>query len=206
MNAHRFVVLSLALMAPVAQADLSSNPRVAAAQAAQRDLWLGHVFWVRNVAVATFAGNAEAATAAEAEVVANAKQIAFALEPFYGKPASEKLFGLLAGHWGAVKAHLQATVKGDARAQEAAMKQMLANVDELATFLSGANPNLPRETLVSLLTAHGGHHAAQHAAFKARHYAEEARNWDAMRTHMAVIADALGGAIGKQFPEKFSSL
>jgi hypothetical protein len=206
MNAPRLAVLSLSLVAGAAQADLSSNPRVAAAQAAQRDLWQGHIFWVRTVAVATFDGNAAAATAAEAEVVANAKQIAFSLEPFYGKVASEKLFGLLAGHWGAVKAHLQATVKGDAKAQDAAMKQMLANVDELATFLSGANPNLPKDTLVGLLSAHGGHHATQHAALKAKRYADEARTWEAMGAHMHVIADAVGGAIAKQFPDKFSAM
>ena len=206
MNAARLAVLALSLVAGAAQAELSSNPRVAAAQAAQRDLWLGHVFWVRAVAVATLDGNAPAASAAEAEVVANARQLAGALEPFYGKPASEKLFGLLAGHWGAVKAHLQATVKGDARAQEAALKQAQANVEELATFLSGANPNLPRDALVGLLSAHVDHHATQHADLKARRFADEARNWEAMRGHMNVIADALGGAIAKQFPDRFSAM
>ena len=70
---------------------------------------MGHVFWVRNVVVSTFAGNQPAAAAAEQEVVANAKQIAAAIEPYYGKDASEKLFGLLAGHYGAVKQYLEAT-------------------------------------------------------------------------------------------------
>jgi hypothetical protein len=205
MKMHRLVVLCLALAAGAARADLSPVARVAATQAALRDLWVGHVFWARNVAVATFSGNAEAATVAEAEVVANAKQLAGALEPFYGKPASEKMFSLLAGHWGGVKAHLLATHKGDAKAQDVAMKQLVANVDEIATFLSGANPYLPKETLTSLLVAHLGHHASQHAALKARRYADEARTWEAMRSHMEVIADALGGALGKQFPEKFSA-
>src|SRR4026207_1110425 len=33
--------------------------------AALRDLWVGHVFWVRNVVVAKFAGNQPAAAGAE---------------------------------------------------------------------------------------------------------------------------------------------
>ena len=88
--------------------------------AALRDLWVGHIFWVRNVVVATFGGNQPAATVAEREVVANARRIAAAIEPYYGKDASEKLFGLLAGHYGAVKQYLEATVAGSKDQQDAA--------------------------------------------------------------------------------------
>src|SRR5215813_9048692 len=75
-----------------------SGQNTAAAKAIMRDLWVGHIFWVRNVVFETFANNESAAEAAEAEVVANARQIGDAIEPFYGKPAADKLFTLLAGH------------------------------------------------------------------------------------------------------------
>src|SRR5262245_1510599 len=94
--------------------------KVAEAGAAQRDLWVGHVFWVRNVVVANLAGNAAAQAAAEKSVVANAKQIAASIEPFYGKEASDKLFNLLAGHYGAVKQYLEAGA--DETKQAAALK------------------------------------------------------------------------------------
>src|SRR4030095_887331 len=68
--------------------------------AAVRDLWVGHVFGVRTVFVSTFAENQRAVAAAEHEVVANAKQIAAAIEPYYGKDASEKLFGVVPGDHG----------------------------------------------------------------------------------------------------------
>ena len=168
-----------------------------------RDLWGGHAFWVRNVVVETLRGNKAGASAAEQEVVANAKQIAGAIEPFYGKAASEKLFELLAGHYGAVKQYLNATTEGSKSKQDAAMKALTGNVDEIATFLSGANPNLPFETLKSLLLAHGGHHIQQIQQIKAKQYAEEAKTWSAMKDHMYVIADALTGALAKQFPDKF---
>jgi hypothetical protein len=200
---RRLFAVMVSLLAVSAWADLSATPKVAQTQAALRDLWVGHVFWVRNVAVATMAGNKEAAAVAEGEVVADAKAIAAAIEPFYGKEASDKLFNLLAGHWGAVKAHILATQKGDAKAQDAAMKTLIANADEIATFLSGANPNLPKDTLKGLLIAHGGHHAAQNAAIKAKKWADEAKTWEAMKGHMYVIADALGDGIAKQFPDKF---
>ncbi len=173
----------------------------AATQDALRDLWIGHVFWVRSVAIATVDGNKPAAKAAEDQVVANAKQIAGAIEPFYGKAASDKLFGQLAGHYGAIKDYLVAT---DKAAQDAAWKKIAANAEEIAVFLSGANPNLPKDTLLALLVAHGGHHVQQIKQLRSKDYAGEAQTWQHMTQHMYVIADALTGAIAKQFPAKFS--
>lgn len=172
--------------------------------AALRDLWVDHVFWVRNVVISTFAGNQPAAAAAEQEVVANAKQIAAAIEPYYGKDASEKLFGLLAGHYGAVKQYLEATVAGNKATQDAAFKSLSGNATEIARFLSGANPNFPFDTLNGLLLAHGGHHVQQIQQVQSKQYAQEAQTWEAMKKHMYVIADALAGAIAKQFPKQFS--
>jgi hypothetical protein len=179
------------------------SAKVVAADAALRDLWIGHIFWVRNVVIATLAKNSGAAKVAEGEVVANAHGIADAIKPFYGDKAGDALFDLLAGHYGAVKAYLTATAAGDKAGQKKATDDLLANADKIATFLSGANPNLPKDAVLALLQAHGGHHMDQIQQMTARHYAEESRTWAAMQTHMYVVADALTGAIAKQFPDKF---
>ena len=50
---------------------------------ALRDLWLGHIFWVRNVSVAAIDKNDLAIKAAETQAVANAQAIAASIEPFY---------------------------------------------------------------------------------------------------------------------------
>lgn len=186
----------------VAQAPAAA--KVAETGAALRDLWVGHIFWVRNVAVDTLTGNQKAAAAAEKEVVANAKAIAGAIEPYYGREASEKLFGLLAGHYGAVKQYVDATAAGSKAKQDAAVKNLTGNATEIAKFLSGANPNLPFDTLNGLLLAHGGHHLQEIQQIKSKQYAQEAQTWEAMKKHMHVIADALAGALAKQFPAKFS--
>ena len=198
------VVPALAQHGTHAIARAAEPAKVNETSAALRDLWVGHVFWVRNVVVATFAGNQPAAAAAEQEVVANAKQIAAAIEPYYGKDASEKLFGLLAGHYGAVKQYLEATVAGSKDKQDAAYRSLSGNASEIARFLSGANPNLPYDTLNGLLLAHGGHHVQQIQQVQRKEYVAEAQTWDAMKRHMYVIADALAGAIAKQFPKQFS--
>lgn len=200
------MLLAVAGAAPgYAQATAAEQMTTKAVQTdnALRDLWLGHIFWVRNVVVETLAGNSAAATAAENEVVANAKRISAAIEPFYGKSAADKLFGLLAGHYGAVKSYLEATVVNSQAKQDDASKKMSDNVGEIAVFLSGANPNLPVEALRSLLLAHVGHHVQAIQQLRDKHYDQEAATWEAMKNHIYGIADALTGAIAKQFPAKF---
>jgi hypothetical protein len=78
-----------------------------------RDLWIGHIFWVRNVSIAIFNRNDAAMKAAEGQAVSNAQSIAATIEPFYGTGAKEMFFKLLAGHYGAVKAYLLATASDD---------------------------------------------------------------------------------------------
>ena len=177
--------------------------KVAQTSAALRDLWLGHAFWVRNVVVETLAGNKTGAIAAENEVVANAKELAAAIEPFYGKAAADKLFSLLSGHYGAIKQHLEAVVTGSSKKEEAAMKAITDNVEEISVFLSGANPNLPHDAVQGLLLAHVGHHKQQIQQLHDKQYPQEAQTWDAMKKHMYVIADTLAGALATQFPARF---
>lgn len=196
--------MAAAAHAPVAaQGTATARSTVAGAQAALRDLWLGHVFWVRNVVDARLEGDAAEAKAAEDQVVANARAIADAIAPYYGQAAADRLFGLLAGHWGAISGFLDAARAGDRAGEDAALRQLLANADDIAKFLSGANPHLPFDTLRGLLGAHGAHHVQQIRQLQAGQYAEEAKTWAAMKDHMYVIADALAGAIAQQFPEKF---
>jgi hypothetical protein len=168
-----------------------------------RDHWTGHVFWVRNVALTTKLGDLQAAKVAEENVVKNARAIADAVAPLYGQPAADKLFGLLAGHYGAIKEYMTACYGEDRAAKERAVEKIKSNATEIASFLSSANPNWPKETLVSLLYAHGGHHIAQIEAFQEKNYSAEAQTWEAMNSHMLMIADALGAGIVKQFPQKF---
>lgn len=181
----------------------ASSARVAETKAALRDLWLGHILTIRNVAIATMDNNAAARAVAEQNVVANAEQIARSIEPFYGKAASEKLFTLLAGHYGAIRNHLDATAANNPTRQNAAMQELTANAGEIATFLSGANPYLPKDTVMGLLMAHAAHHMTEFQQLQAGEYAQEAETWKGMKEHIYVVADALTGALVKQFPNKF---
>lgn len=188
-----------------AAADQSGASSSQELQLALRDLWSEHIFWVRSYVVAAHYDDARGAEAADMEVVENARAIADAIAPLYGDAAADQLFELLAGHYGAIAAYMKAHNADDSGGKSSATNALTANAEALATFLSGANPHLPKNAVFSLLAAHGGHHIQQIAAIHAQDFAAEAQVWEAMRGHMNTIADALAGAIVKQFPDKFTS-
>jgi hypothetical protein len=184
-------------------AAVADETKLNATKAVLRDLWIGHVFWVRNVVVAEIAGNTAAQRAAEKQVVVNAQAIAGSIEPFYGAPAKEQLFTLLAGHYGAIKAYLDASIANDDGKQAEATSELLSNAAEIAVFLSSANQYLPKADVEGLLQAHGGDHIAQIQQLLVKDYAGEAQTWADMTQHMYVFADATANALAKQFAANF---
>lgn len=217
MSTYRFVLAASALtlvFAPVmaheappqaaahVHAEAAATPAAPQLQAALRQLWLGHVTHTREYAFAVKAGNTAAANHAAQAVVANARQLSDAIAGFYGKPAGEKMMSLLGGHWGAVKALTDAGSHRDKTATANAMTALMNNAGEIAVFLSTANPYLPEDAVRNLLIAHGGHHQAQIHEVMNGDLAGEQKTWAQMRAHMDVIADAMAGALAKQFPDK----
>lgn len=177
---------------------------VADMQGVLRDQWSRHLFWIRNVVLDNATNDLRSRDFAENAVAVNAREIARTFTPFYGEAASEQLFTLLTGHYNAVNAYSEATVARDTRRQDAAMARFASNTDAIATFLSGANPHLPKDTVRGLFATHVNHHVAQIIKFQERDYAGEEETWPVMQHHIYVIADALTAALAKQFPAKFS--
>ncbi|MEO5630929.1 MAG: hypothetical protein ABIQ24_11555 [Nitrospiraceae bacterium] len=182
-----------------------ANPvRVAEMKQALRDLWVGHIFWVRHVVSNIATNDPEERDAAEKEVGANTKQIANTMTPFYGEAASEKFFSLIDINYGAVREYSEATVAGNKRQQDAALAQLASNADDIADFLSHLNPYLQKDTVRGLIAAHGAHHVLQINQYKGKEYAHLGATWPMMRQHIYVIADTMTTALAKQFPSKFS--
>jgi len=205
---------SLALAAPVAFAHQASPATPAASapatapsapklHAAMRSLLHGHIVATRDYALAVHAGNNANAQQAEAAGVANAKQIANAVAGFYGEAAGKQFLNLLAGHWGGVKALTDAAKTRDAAGEQKAMQDLANNGTQIAKFLAGANPNLPEETVKGLWMMHVSDHKTQVDQMMSNApAAEQNQTWDHMQKHADTIADALAGAIAKQFPQK----
>jgi hypothetical protein len=199
-------LMSVVFAAPSAAAvPVLAADRVAVleTQMALRDLWVEHAFWIRSYVLATHAGDTAQSKIAEAEIVANAKALAGTVTPFYGQSAADGLLKLLAGHWGAVRDYNTATHAKSTSAQDKALADLTANAHAIAKFLSGANPYLPEDAVFGLLSSHAGHHISQITEIASGKFQDEAATWHAMRKHMLVIADAIGDALAKQFPDRF---
>jgi hypothetical protein len=205
--------LAFTLLAPTTPVEASqakpaeahaAAPRANTCEAAavMRDLWVEHIFWIRNVVAATLNNVPAQAEAAEQQAIANARAIASAIEPFYGKAAKDKFFTLLGGHYEAVKDYLIATAMDDVSGQAKATDALTSNADAIASFLNTANPLLNKDAVASLLLAHGSHHIQQIQELRARQYSAEAKTWGEMKSHMYMIADAVSDALAKQFAAK----
>ncbi|MEI8014199.1 MAG: hypothetical protein WCH20_05095 [Nitrospira sp.] len=158
-----------------------------------RDLWLGHIYWVQHAVLYNAAKSLAERDVAEKEVVANAKQIANTVTPFYGEARSGQLFALLVGHVAALKEYSEATVAGNTRLQDAALTGLASNADHLT-----------KDTVPGLISAHVANHVLQVNQYKKKEYAKLEETWPMMRQHVYLIADTLTTALVKQFPDKFS--
>jgi hypothetical protein len=188
-----------------ARAVRGANPvRVAEMRQTFRDLWLGHIYWVQHAVLSSAINSPAQRDAVAKEIEANTKQIANMVMPFYGDAASEKLYSLLSVNIDAVREFSEATVATNKSQQEAALARLANNAEDFAEFFSGVNPYLPRDTVRSLIAAHGAHHVLQINQYKAKDYAQLKETWPMMRQHVYLIADTLTTALVKQFPNQFA--
>ncbi len=205
------VVISVffAWTAPPAQSQAATaNPaKVAELKMAQRDLYVGHIFWVRSLVIATRFGDKAAASEADEYGLKNAKAIGQSIAPIYGQAAGDKFTTLFVGHYSAVKDYMNAAFannfKGNAALEKAAVEKLTKNATEIAVFLSSANPNLPKDTVYGLMVTHAQQHIKSIGPTAKKDWATEADMWDPMVKHVYTIADAVADAVAKQFPAKF---
>ncbi len=201
--------LSFAWAAPPAQSQPATPnlAKVAELKMAVRDLYVNHIFWVRSLVVSTRLGERTAISEADEYGVKNAKAIGQSIAPFYGQAAGDKFATLFVGHYAAVKAYMGASFasnfKGNEARKRAAVDTLTKNANEIAAFVSSANPNLPKGAVYGLLTAHIGHHIAAIDAIAKKDWSRDADVWDPMLMHIYKLSDALVDGIAKQFPDKF---
>lgn len=169
---------------------------------AMRRLWTDHVVWTRGYIVAAVA-NDPSASAAAARLMKNQEDLANAVVPYYGTAAGARLTTLLKDHIN-IAVELVAAAKANDNAKLTdADRRWHANSAELATFLSGANPNWPRETLRMMLDEHLRLTTEEAKARLERRWNDDTRTFDMILTQALHMADALSDGIIKQFPDRF---
>jgi hypothetical protein len=171
-------------------------------QLAMRKLWEDHIGYTRNYIISALAGLPDA-DAVAARLLKNQDEIGDAIKPYYGEAAGAKLSELLRAHIMIASEVVSAAKSGKATAVDAAEKKWHANADEIATFLSGANPNWTKQDLTDMLYKHLELTTGEAVARLKMDWAGDIQNCDMNHMHMLMFADMLTAGIVKQFPEKF---
>ena len=164
-----------------------------------RRLWTDHVVWTRAYIVAAVA-NDPSASAAAARLMKNQEDIGRAVASYYGDAAGNRLTALLKDHINIAVDLVAAAKAADNAKLGDADRRWKANAGEIATFLSGANPNWPRETLRVMLEEHLRLTTEEAKARLEKRWTDDVRHFDAILDQALHMADALSDGILKQFP------
>ncbi len=167
-----------------------------------RRLWSDHVVYTRTYIISAIAGLQDAQATA-ARLLRNQEDIGNAIVPFYGKEAGGKLAELLKEHIKIAVDLVAAAKTGDQKKFADADKRWTDNANEIATFLSGANPYWPKKDVTDLLSLHLKITKEEAVARLNGKWEEDIQKFDEIYTEIMVLADALSDGIVKQFPDKF---
>jgi hypothetical protein len=168
-----------------------------------RKLWTDHVVWTR-VFIIGAAADLPDVPAATARLMKNQEDIGNAVAGYYGADAGRNLTALLKSHIAVAGDIVKAAKAGDQATVDQKSKAWEANVDSIATLLSGANPAWPKATLMELLKGHLSTTTDEVKARLGKNWDADVRAYDAVYDHILKLADALSEGIVKQFPDKFT--
>ena len=171
---------------------------------ALRKLWADHAIWTRQYIVA-FASDGQDTGAAATRLLKNQEHIGNAIVPFYGEVAGARLTDLLKQHILIAVDLLTAAKAGDDAEFQRQDQRWSQNAEEIAAFLSGANPNWPKATVLAMLNQHLALATQEATARLQSRWADDASAFDSIFNQILGMADALSDGIVKQFPARFTT-
>jgi hypothetical protein len=166
---------------------------------------LGEHVLIAAVATSHALGGREAAfQGAVGGLDANSVDLSKAIGAVYGADAEKAFLPLWRKHIGFVVDYTTGLAAKDKAKQDKAVNDLISYSEDFGAFLSLANPNLPKNTVAELVKGHIITLKDVVDAQAAREWRKVYANLRMAASHMAMIADPLGTAIAKQFPDRFA--
>jgi hypothetical protein len=153
---------------------------------------------------AALGGRTAEFNAATNAVDGNSIDISKAIGSVYGADAENAFLPLWRKHIVFVVDYTTALAAKDKAKQDKAVKDLINYADDFGAFLASANPDLPKNTVAELVKGHILTLKDVVDAQATREWPKVYSNLRLATSHMAMIADPLGMAIAKQFPERFA--
>jgi len=169
---------------------------------AMRKLWEDHITYTRNYIISALSDSGDV-DAIAGRLLKNQDDIGDAIKPYYGDDAGKKLSSLLRDHILIATEVVKAAKLGNNDELDKASKKWNANADDLAVFLSGANPNWAKKDLTDMLYKHLVLTTGEVVSRLKKDWAADINFYDQGHLHMLMFADMLTDGIEKQFPDKF---
>jgi len=200
---------------PAAAATESLDPSAAPAATltrsafhdAMRRLWEDHITWTRLYIVSAATGKTDLPDIGPTtdRLLTNQADIGNAIKPFYGSEAGDQLTALLRDHILTAAEIIADARAGKTGSQAAATERWYADGDEIAAFLSNANPDSwPLAEMQAHMKSHLHLTLAEAVARLQDRYADEVVAYDAVHADILAMADMLSDGIIAQFPERFA--
>jgi hypothetical protein len=179
------------------------TPRQVAFHDQMRKLWEDHITWTR-LAIVTFADGSAGFEVTAARLLQNQTDIGDAIKPYFGQAAGDRLTALLHDHITIAVEILQAAKAGDTAAFEAARARWYANANDIADFLSTANPRYwPRAVMRSAMEEHLDQTLTEAGHELGGDYAASVADYEDVHRHILAMADLLSSGIIQRFPARF---
>jgi len=190
-----------------AHASMTGAPQLSAKALAFRTamdkLWEDHITWTRMVIVDFAAGLPDLQTA-EARLLRNQADIGNAVKPYYGAAAGRKLTSLLRTHILEAVPVLVAAKEGDKTKLAQALAAWYANANQIAVFLSRANPHSwPLPMMRTMMKQHLALTTNEAVARLQGKWTADVRAYDQVHAEILSMSHMLSSGIIRQFPSRF---
>jgi hypothetical protein len=181
----------------------ATSPKELALRQDMRKLWEDHVTWTR-LAVISLTTDSPDTQATVTRLLRNQADIGAAIKAFYGKTAGAKMTALLREHILIAADLIAAARKGDSDAVASEQARWQANADEIASFLTAANPRswkLPE--MKAMMRDHLRLTTNEVVARLQHKWAADVRTYDLIHLQILRMADMLSNGLVAQFPARF---
>jgi hypothetical protein len=186
-----------------ATATTTQSAKAVALRSAMDKLWEDHITWTRMVIV-DFAAGLPDLPAAETRLLRNQADIGNAIKPYYGRAAGNKLTGLLRTHILEAVPVLQAAKAGDKTKLTAALNAWYANANQIAEFLSKANPrSWPLPMMRSMMKQHLALTTKEAVARLQGNWKADVAAYGQVHAEILHMSAMLSDGIIQQFSERF---
>lgn len=167
-----------------------------------RRLWADHVIWTRNYLISSIGQLEDLADVTE-RLLKNQADIGAAVGMYYGKDAGNKLADLLKEHILLAAKVVDAAKAHDKEALAKANEAWYKNAQDMAKFLSMANPQWTYDMLIKMFDEHLKLTTDEAVARIQKQWKNDIAAFDAVFNEILAMSDELTTGIVQQFPHKF---